>query len=651
MRASEEFLDRTGRIAGVGGWQVDLRTGFVHWTTHTRRIHEVDDDFQPSFPRGRSFYPPDARATLDTAIEGALLNGTPWDIELPFVTAKGRPLWVRVFGEVERVDGVPVRLMGAFQDVTEYRRHRIALLREQELRIESERHAAELHLLLKERGEMLDVMAHEIRQPLNNASAALETAATVLREQHEESASVRLLRAQTVLGQVLASIDNTLAVASLLARPDPVGLQDADVDTLLAVSIGDMLPAERGRIRIERATGTRTATMDMSLMRLALRNLLSNALRYGTPGSPVVVRVIDWDEPLALVIEVVSEGRAVAPEVVPRLFERGSKRAAGDGSQPASLGLGLYIVRRVMELHGGSSGARGQLGRSGGLPAGDHPTIGRLRRAGDRSRSDRAQRRPEHVAYPRLRLQRHDQRRGLLDAAAQPVDGRVEAVAGLPVTVLPQALAQGFARDVGAVRIDEAFHHQLIGIAEIDGGAVRRDQLARPAIELPGGRLRLARSGAALHGLDGERHLLELHGLGEVHVGPGLDHLGEHVRRKSARDHQHAGTTAQAQHLDQVDSVDPGQHEVDDVELVGVGRRVRKEPGAVVEHVDRDAPLAQVLGQELRVFGVVVDQGERSGQHGNIWRTFDFRQLNHNAATPMSGIGRKSRPPERNANK
>ena len=355
LRASEEFLDRTGRIAGVGGWQVDLRTGDVLWSAHTRRIHEVDDDFEPSSPRGRSFYPPDARATLDEAIARAQREGTPWDLELPFITAKGRHLWVRVFGEVECDDGVPVRLLGAFQDITEYRRHRVALAREQELRLESERHAAELDRLLKERGEMLDVLAHEVRQPLNNASAALQSAAAAVEELHEQSASARLVRAQAVLGQVLASIDNTLAVASLLARPDPLGRQDADIDTLLAVTIADMLPAERARIRIERETRTRTAAMDMSLMRLALRNLLSNALRYSPPGSPVIVRVGDSDEPLALVIEVANEGRGIAPELVPRLFERGAKRHVGDAPHSPGLGLGLYIVRRVMELHAGSA--------------------------------------------------------------------------------------------------------------------------------------------------------------------------------------------------------------------------------------------------------------------------------------------------------
>jgi PAS domain S-box-containing protein len=355
LRASEEFLDRTGRIAGVGGWQVDLRTSQVIWSAHTRRIHEVDDDFDPATRRVPDFYPPEARARLDEAIERAVRDGSVWDLELPFITAKGRPLWVRVFGEVERDGGVPVRLTGAFQDITEYRRHRTELLREHELRLESERHAAELDRLLQERGEMLDVLAHEVRQPLNNASAALQSASAAVDELHEHSAAARLVRAQAVLGQVLASIDNTLAVASLLARPDPVRVQDTDVDTLLAVSIADLPPADRTRVRIVRESGTRTATMDMSLMRLALRNLLSNAIRCSPAASPVVLRIADCDEPLALIIDVSNKGREIPPDLVARLFERGARRATSDSSPAPGLGLGLYIVRRVMELHAGSA--------------------------------------------------------------------------------------------------------------------------------------------------------------------------------------------------------------------------------------------------------------------------------------------------------
>ena len=84
-------------------------------------------------------------------------------------------------------------------------------------------------------------------------------------------------------------------------------------------------------------------------------SMLSNALRCSPPDSAVIVRVRDWDEPLALVIEVANQGCGIASELVPRLFERGARRHTGDASNPPGLGLGLYIVRRVMELHAGSA--------------------------------------------------------------------------------------------------------------------------------------------------------------------------------------------------------------------------------------------------------------------------------------------------------
>ena len=69
---------------------------------------------------------------------------------------------------------------------------------------------------------MVDVLAHEVRQPLNNASAALQTAQAALGGVDKGFASVELMRAQTVMGKVLSSIDNTLTVASLLARPESI---------------------------------------------------------------------------------------------------------------------------------------------------------------------------------------------------------------------------------------------------------------------------------------------------------------------------------------------------------------------------------------------------------------------------------------------
>jgi signal transduction histidine kinase len=205
---------------------------------------------------------------------------------------------------------------------------------------------------LKERSEMLDVMAHEVRQPLNNASAALQAASGVLTASTQPQVAARLTRAGDVLREVQASIDNTLAVAALLVSGDSVRRQDTDIDALVGVAIADMPEREVRRVRVDRATPTRTAAMDAGLMRLALRNLLSNALKYSPHEAEVVVRVSDSDEPLALVIDVIDAGPGIEAELLGQLFDRGGRRAAGP--QTRRQGLGLYIVRRVMELHGGS---------------------------------------------------------------------------------------------------------------------------------------------------------------------------------------------------------------------------------------------------------------------------------------------------------
>jgi diguanylate cyclase (GGDEF)-like protein/PAS domain S-box-containing protein len=119
LRKSELFLDRTGRMAGVGGWEVDLVTGAVVWSRETRRIHGVDADYVPDLPTAFQFYPPEARQTIEAAVRGAMTEGTPWDMELPFVRADGRRIWVRAVGSAEFASGAPVRLVGAFQDISD----------------------------------------------------------------------------------------------------------------------------------------------------------------------------------------------------------------------------------------------------------------------------------------------------------------------------------------------------------------------------------------------------------------------------------------------------------------------------------------------------------------------------------------------------
>lgn len=248
--------------------------------------------------------------------------------------------------------GKPLRSLAVIEDVTEKLAREAELAHEHALRTQIEQHAAELDALVAERTEMLQVLAHEVRQPLHNAAAALRSTQQDVQDDGERTlAPHRLRSALAVIGEVLSGLDNTLAVAALLAGSDRVATQDADIDTLLTIAIGDMPPAGRARIRVERHTPTRTAAMDTGLVRLALRNLLDNALSYSPPGAPVRLRLSDSDRPLALVLEVIDEGPGIEPTLQNRLFQRGQR--GEQGARLPGSGLGLHIVRRVAELHGG----------------------------------------------------------------------------------------------------------------------------------------------------------------------------------------------------------------------------------------------------------------------------------------------------------
>jgi len=119
LRTSQALLARTGRVAGVGGWELDLTTGTLQWTEETRRIHDVGPDFVPTQQAASAFFAPEGRSVIDAAIRTGIERGEPWTLELPLVTATGRHIWVRTQGEAEMQGGKPVRLVGALQDITE----------------------------------------------------------------------------------------------------------------------------------------------------------------------------------------------------------------------------------------------------------------------------------------------------------------------------------------------------------------------------------------------------------------------------------------------------------------------------------------------------------------------------------------------------
>lgn len=127
-------LEAVTELGRIGSWEVDLASGLADWDETTRKIHEVEPDYVASIEEGIDFYAPEVREELSAAIEHSIESGSSWDLELPFITAKGNRRWVRAVGKPVAENGTVVRLLGSFQDITE-RRAREAKLREVSTRL------------------------------------------------------------------------------------------------------------------------------------------------------------------------------------------------------------------------------------------------------------------------------------------------------------------------------------------------------------------------------------------------------------------------------------------------------------------------------------------------------------------------------------
>ena len=122
-----KLMERTGAMAKVGGWEVDLKTMQLTWSRQTSLLHDTDPSVKPSIEDAVGYCTPQAQPLVQAAIRAAIDQGTPLNLEVPMVTAKGRHIWMRVNGYVEMENDRPARLLGAVQDITESMVARLAM--------------------------------------------------------------------------------------------------------------------------------------------------------------------------------------------------------------------------------------------------------------------------------------------------------------------------------------------------------------------------------------------------------------------------------------------------------------------------------------------------------------------------------------------
>lgn len=131
LRENESLLNETSKIARVGGWEFDVKNLNLKWSKEVFKIHEVDESsFKPTVKKAINFYAPSSRPIIEKAVNEAIKNKKPFDVELEIITNKGNHRWVHALGKFipYKNNNGNGKISGTFQDITERKKVQEALI-------------------------------------------------------------------------------------------------------------------------------------------------------------------------------------------------------------------------------------------------------------------------------------------------------------------------------------------------------------------------------------------------------------------------------------------------------------------------------------------------------------------------------------------
>ena len=216
--------------------------------------------------------------------------------------------------------------------------------------------------LSRMKSEFINTVAHELRTPLTSVIGLAEFLEEGIGGDLPPEQQAHVVQMLANLHRLSRLVDDLMDMARMQVGTFQLSPQEVDMAELIEANVAGFAPqAEGASVGLHFEPPAARPVIEADPVRLAqvLANLLTNAIKFTPAGGCVTVRLQDEGDHAR--VEVADTGIAIAPEDIPKLFQRFSQLETSQGK--GGLGLGLAISKGLVEAHGGQIGVESVVGQ------------------------------------------------------------------------------------------------------------------------------------------------------------------------------------------------------------------------------------------------------------------------------------------------
>jgi PAS domain S-box-containing protein len=371
--------------ARLGDWSWDAQTDILNMSETAADIFGIPPGPRMSWDAMSELLHKEDRQMARVAVDEALAKHTDYDVEYRVTRNGNSEVWVSSKGRGIYADnGTIVGMLGFVQDISTRKSNEETLRKQAEelrtlnesvtrlyqtatkARAEAEKAAAENERLYRQaeessrlKEEFLATISHELRTPL---SAILGWTRMLRMGQLSPENSAKALdtiernaRAQSQL------VDDLLDVSRIITGKLRMDVRPSDPSSFIDAAVEAVRPAADAKgVRVQKVIDTGPISIPGDPVRLqqVVWNLLSNAIKFTPRGGRVQIRSERVNSHLEIVVS--DTGQGISPDFLPHVFDRFRQADQKTSRQHGGMGLGLAIVRHLVEMHGGTVSANSE---------------------------------------------------------------------------------------------------------------------------------------------------------------------------------------------------------------------------------------------------------------------------------------------------